>query len=194
VKIDFFESEYRWELERRNQLNDSVNIPFAVVVALGSALGFFLQDLKLTDSTGLSIIILVLVIVSTVALSFTIWNLVWSYHSEEYNLIDDSSGWLAHRAQIIAFYATNALPVGRTIEDELNEDLIDAYAESARINRTINNEKSKDLYVAKSWLAISLALVAVTTLAFSYRAYLADEKIHKVEVVKHNGKEDEHAK
>jgi hypothetical protein len=99
----FYGDEYRWELDRRDQLNASVNIPVSIIAVLFGALAVFFQDLK-SNSGYISIEILfyVSLAVSTWFVWMALHYLIKSFHSPIYHMINDSNTYRVWDKQVRA--------------------------------------------------------------------------------------------
>ncbi len=66
MDFDFIKDQYLFELERKNQLRISLNLPTGVLIVLGGLLGFFVKEFPYDFSTPTTFIFLLFLGIATI--------------------------------------------------------------------------------------------------------------------------------
>ena len=88
MDFDFIKDQYLFELERKNQLRTSLNLPTGVLIVLGSLLGFFTKEFPYNLSTVITIIFFFFFATSTILFLIAVYHLIRSFYGRTYAFIE----------------------------------------------------------------------------------------------------------
>ena len=182
-KFDFYREEYRYELQRREELQSGINIPLSIVTVLFAALSFFLKSLSTVASlTLVDDLFLILLAFFAVALVGSASYIIRSYvaKKDDSELIADLSVWQRQEIQIYKVFGTDSEGAETFFENEL----IVRYAEASRVNRKTNIERAQNLSKGKRLIALSTVLFAVCALFYVPETMGVQQPAQRVEVTR----------
>lgn len=149
---------YARELQRREELNGSIERPMAIITALVGVLYFCLHDLssQLTLLTGLQIVV---GLGAGGLLVAAVVEIVRSNYDHTYGLAPTPKALEDYRLSLTDYHATHCeLPADR-IEQKVIEHVYSAYAKAGHQNAVINDQRSAHLHRAKKRIIYALPVI-----------------------------------
>lgn len=178
--FEFYQKLYWYDIDAREHLNNRLQIPLGIVVALAGLLGFLLQNYEhktLNWTTGSFIGFLA---IASVGLVITTTLLVLSGYRHAYNFIPEASVLESHRISLENYYT--AYPgLGISAADAFNDYLLKHYVDYSSTNTGINDKRSRRLHQTNTAI-IGTAVVLVAAFLVFYFGRL--DKNHEDKTVK----------
>lgn len=161
----FYERLYWHDIDARECLNNRVQIPLAVIVALASLLGFMLQGYEHKIFTTATSIFVVLIAAASISLGAATALVIISTYRREYSFLPPARDVETHRAALENYHSTYP-SVGGTANDAFAGYLQERYIEYSTKNTNINDERSLRLHQS-----ITAIIVAATCLFFGFLVF-----------------------
>lgn len=167
MNTEFLAEQYRFEVERRHQLAESLSTPIGILTGLASVLGVMATNHPWSPGT-LTIIFAGLVLLSITALLLTVFFLARSFWGQWYMLLPKAGILKAYNDQLQEYAkqvsADSTGPSGLTFQPDMvfEEYLRAKLAEAADFNAERNDFRAGLLHKANGFL---LAMLAFTLLA-----------------------------
>ena len=158
----FYKSIYDRELNRRKDLDSAINLPLTILSILVAANSFIIKEKDLTDNLCQQRIVNILVIFIFIGLAITVFYLTRSYN----NLFKGFAYRNLGLTTEIRKYETVDLPnYNNQVEEKdklIFENIIINKLTNIVDNHIVFNDKrSRDLYIAKTFLIISMVITAL---------------------------------
>ena len=162
---EFYKEHYFNELKRRDDFGSRITLPLGVLSILVGGFVAAFREVKRPE-TPLDIAIIVLLAVAALLAGLVVVNLWRSYHDNAYWVIATPAEISRYRHGLEDYYsALEAASETNTMQLALAEVLeyIDSeYAKHADHNSRVNERRSHFLHVANKFLAVTLAVAAIT--------------------------------
>jgi hypothetical protein len=162
---EFYKEHYFNELRRREELAGRITLPFGVLsILIGGFVAAF-REVKKPDST-IEYVIAILLVGASLLAGLVIINLWRSYHNNTYWVIETPAQILRYKEDLASYYEEIGAEKGgdpnkKALWEVLN--YIDGeYAKHADYNSRINDRRSFFLLQANTYLAITIAVAALT--------------------------------
>lgn len=201
MDFDFIKDQYLFELERKNQLRTSLNLPTGVLIVLGSLLGFFAKEFPYDLSTVITIIFFCLLGTSTILFLITVYHLIRSFYGRTYAFIE-TPGELKIYYDELLHHHRNLSDYYRSLEEyygveprerdypkpevlakqDFQEFLSQKYISATNENTWNNDSKSERLHSANLFLIFTLCSALVCSVPFLYADLNKPEKIHRIRI------------
>ena len=178
--FEFYQKLYWHDIEAREHLNNRLQIPLGIIVALAGLLGFLLQNYEhktLDWTTGSFIGFLA---TASVGLVIATTLLVLSGYRHEYSFVPEASVMELHRISLENYYATYP-NLGLSAADAFNDYLLKHYIDYSSTNTRINDKRSERLHQTNTAI-IGTAVVLVAAFLLFYFGRL--DKNHEDKTVK----------
>lgn len=151
---------YARELERREELNGSIERPMAIITALGGLLYFCLHDLP--SQLSLLTVLAILVGVSAgVLLIAAVVEIVKSNYDHTYGFAPTPNALEDYRRSLTQYHLEYCELPPDKIEQRVLEYVYAAYAEAGHQNAGINDQRSAHLHRAKKRIIYALPVILV---------------------------------
>ncbi|MBX7045713.1 MAG: hypothetical protein K1X86_07725 [Ignavibacteria bacterium] len=176
-RFDFYKGLYETENNRRTELNDSLNIPLAIIVIVGTVVYTFLSNFKFTEFNFNTWIFIISCSLSTFALIISI-----IYFSNVFGMsyrTDYKYRYLAYTDELEGNYRELDALYKDSIEhliDVANDNnrtnehfenfLIDNYVICCGANTRINDRKSSYLNLGKEYLVLAIVFLVFAFFTF----------------------------
>ncbi|MGB5988962.1 MAG: hypothetical protein WBG43_04420 [Marinifilaceae bacterium] len=175
-RLEFYKSLYERENLRRDVLTNSVSIPIGIVSGVVAALVYLTTNYKYIENKLCSCIFFILVIICVIFVLISIFYIARSLN----NLVKGHSyRELALPSEMENYYhglkACNLDDKDKT-DEEFSEYLTNEFTTYADHNIKINDSRSLDLYNAKSFLFISVIVIAFASIPYVYGIYKGPKK------------------
>lgn len=151
---------YARELQRREELNSSIERPMAIITALVGIMYYCMHDLpgQLTTLTAMQII------VGTAAaflLAIAIIEIVWSNYDHTYGFIPTPASLEDYRRKLTEYHTHDRKLSAEKIEQKVLEYIYTTYAEAGHQNANINDQRSAHLHRAKKSIIFALPVICL---------------------------------
>lgn len=201
MNFDFIKDQYLFELERKNQLRTSLNLPTGVLIVLGGLLGFFAKEFPYNLSTVITIIFFFFLAASTVLFLIAVYHLIRSFYGRTYAFIETPGELktyydelLQHHRNLSDYYKSleeyygveprekNYPEPEELAEQDFQEFLSQKYISATNENTWNNDSKSERLHSANLFLIFTLCSTLVCSVPFLYADLNKPEKIHQIQI------------
>ena len=201
MDFDFIKDQYLLEIERKNQLRTSLNLPTGVLIVLGGLLGFFAKDFPYNLSTGTTIIFFFLLATSTILFLIAVYHLIRSFYGRTYAFIE-TPGELKTYYDKLLHHHRNLSDYYKSLEEyygveprekdypkpevlakqDFQEFLSQKYILATNENTWNNDSKSARLHSANLFLIFTLCSTLACSVPFLYADLNKPEKIHRIRI------------
>lgn len=164
-RFEYYQQLYWHEIEAREHLNSRLQVPLAIIVALGGVLGFMLQNYEhksLTWTTGSFIFF---VLGASVALIVATTLFIRSGYRHAYLFLPTAQVIEAHRANLETYYTTYPDP-NLSPADAFDEYVLKHYIDYSTVNSTINDTRSSKLHQTNTAIICTATLLIAAFLVF----------------------------
>jgi hypothetical protein len=155
---DFAEREYRYQLQRRHDLLNSVSLPVAVLTALGSLLVVVATGFSYRGRVTIPFVCALAIAAILFALSVT--SLLRAYLGATHRFIPELGSIASFKDDLETFYVGLGYPPEHAMPD-FGEQLTQWYVTATDYNRAINNRVSAHLMRAAQGITGVLIALAV---------------------------------
>lgn len=182
--MDFYQfnkEHYFFEVNRRHQLTSALAIPIGVLTFLGGVLLVLAKDLE-SPFSMLATIQFILIVVSAILMSVTIYFLIRSYFNYSYGYIATPKELKEHFEALVIYYS-NIGESKQSAEKELEEYINSEYAAHTHRNTQNNDTKSSYLHKANGFLIASLVFIILAGLPYVAKSIMNGTEPQKIEIV-----------
>lgn len=166
-RLEYYRHLYEHEIDSRGHLDDRLQVPLAIIVALGGVLGFMLQNYEhktLTWTTGSFIFLSIAASVSLIAATMLF---VRSGYRNEYNFLPTAKVVEDHRVALEAYYTAYPDP-NLTAAEAFKNYLIEKYIDYATDNTIVNDARSNKLHQTNTAIICTGTLLVAAFLVFYF--------------------------
>ena len=201
MDFDFIKDQYLFELERKNQLRISLNLPTGVLIVLGGLLGFFVKEFPYDFSTPTTFIFLLFLGIATIFFLKAVYHLIRSFYGRTYVFIETPGELkiyydklLQHHRNLSDYYKSleeyygvepreSDYPKPEVLaKQDFQEFLSQKYISATNENTWNNDSKSERLHSANLFLIFTLCSTLVCSVPFLYADLNKPEKIHRIRI------------
>ncbi|GAB2533718.1 hypothetical protein [Rufibacter soli] len=184
---DFFKDLYDKEFTRKENIENSVNIPITITTAVAILIFFLLSEYEYKDENiYLNVLFYLPVIIASVLTLIGLYYLIKAYVSinhDPYRAIPYANQLDNYRISLNNYYTTNLQTLSHTTAEALFLNyLTDLYIQQTSSNTRINDTKLKELNITKLLLSISLSLLVFGFFPFFYNYFTKPDKTHFIEI------------
>jgi len=169
---DFFKENYFFEIDRKNQLARVLNIPFGLLVILGSSLLFIVKNISIPfiwfEVSP--------IIIGSIVMLFTIYFLIKSYYNYTYGFVASSEKLKNYYSELVKFNPKNA-------DNDFLEFVTSEYSKYADINALNNDKKSSYLHKANGSLIVLLVFVIFSWLPYTWKVINKAPSIQNINII-----------
>lgn len=169
---DFFKENYFFEIDRKNQLARVLNIPFGLLVILGSSLLYIVKNTSIPFYWFEALPI----ILGFIIMIFVIYFLIKSYYNYTYGFVASSEELKKYYTDLCAYNQKEADKI-------FLEFVTSEYSKYADINASNNDKKSSYLHKANGALIILLIFVILAWLPYVWKDMHKAKIIQNVKIV-----------
>lgn len=190
--FDFIKEKYYYELDRKDKINDSLNITISILIIIFGVQIYMIQSIIFNNLFNQNIFIILMEII------FALLFIILSYHSfyssyyvikcihkYEYKYLQDLKIYNNYDIQnkiSCLIFDINDL---KNTDEQLNDKIKNHIIEIDELNTNNNEIKSDYRYKSNKYLAVSLILTFVISIPYFIIFYSTKEdNINKTEIVK----------
>jgi hypothetical protein len=162
--FDFLKDRYDFELQRKEQLNVSLNLPVGILGGLGSLLALMARSFTYQDRV-LTWIFVALVVAGIATFCGCLVQLARMYHRQKYMYLPLLGEFEKSRDDFLEFskvMAGGEAEVLEAFESNLRRRIIEA----ADRNTANHDDRSSLMYWARVWLFVTLCLTALAGIPY----------------------------
>lgn len=182
---DFYKEHYLLEVNRRQELTNSIALPVGVLSVLVSAILMLAKEIDY-PLDKIEYFQLVMILISLFFCGLSLFFLIRSYFGYKYEYIATPKEIKKYFDDLIAHYIGIGLsPVDarKQAEDETLEQIDSQYAERTHKNTVNNDTKSYYLHKANNALIYSIISTIITGLPYVTNSIISPSETYKVELV-----------
>ena len=177
---------YLFELQRKNDLTNSLAIPIGIVSIIAGALFYIISQISYPFSS-IEMLEVILFVISTFLLSTSIYLLIKSYFNYAYGYIPTAQQIEQWRSQLVRYYEDQNTDDAETHADkDVTVFLTSKFAEHAHHNTLNNDSKSTYLHNANLFIISSIIVMFFTGGIFIIHSFSTPETTYKVLLVEPN--------
>ncbi len=186
--LELYKDWYYKELERKDSIDNALNIPFGLVSALLAVCFYLLTNYDYSLQGIFRAAFILLVSGSIITIGIAIYFLLQSYHDFHkgypYKFLPHATVIDKYYNDLIQYCKDNGKPLQEADVDFENY-LTDIFREAVANDSFQNHRKTASLHWGKRFLFYSVVGLVLTSFFFGYNYYKKDknEVIHKVEIV-----------
>lgn len=168
-RFEYYKNLYNLEEEKRIKLNDSLNMPFAIITIIGAIIYTFLTNFKFAECNLNTISFIVIIILSIIALIISIYYMILSYEvftRFQYEYLPYPDSLEEYYSHLEEMYSGASREQEGLHEHLFETELIERYVRSCSVNSSLNDRKSGFLHRGKRFLIISLILILIAFIPF----------------------------
>jgi hypothetical protein len=172
-KFEFYKDFYFKELDKRNEINNSLSLPIGIITTLIAGVFYlstnFNYDCQSLGHIIVAFIFVILVVTGIVFLIVAVYDLVKSYtdfpKGYEYFLLPDTNEIDDYEKKLQEYYSKNP-EMPNTANEEVKEYILSEMIKNTGQNQVNNKRKSKFRYLCEKNLIISLMIITASFLLF----------------------------
>jgi hypothetical protein len=167
---EFYQRLYWHDIEAREHLNNRLQTPLAIIVALAGLLGFMLQNYEHKNFNWTTSSFVALAVLASSALVVATTLFVLSGYRHAYNFLPRADTIEAHRLALDSHYsAYPSVPTAASDAfDAFDDYLRDRYIEYSSINTSLNDERSTKLHQTNTAIICTATFLAGAFLVFYF--------------------------
>jgi hypothetical protein len=192
-RFDFYTESYYKELEKKDSLEDALNMPLSIASATLAVLFYFSTsyDYALDGWCGcicrITFLLLILVAFTSITIAghflTMFYNKGFKFRGYPYNYLRSLSEIDTFYKSLIKYHEERKESV-ELAKEELEQDLMEQLHTGATANAKLNDTRTEYLHKAKMWLMRSLIPLVISAGLFGYNFYMKDKKepVHQIEI------------
>ena len=184
--FELYKELYHKENDRRNEVQDALNIPIAIVSALITAIYFLLTNFDYEVSVIVNYIFYLFSIVTVGCILSSIFYLVKAFSNltkgYEYSGLSYPKELYNWNIELENYYKTYFDNVSLA-EQEFKKHIIEKLVTHTDHNMYVNDEKYGYIYNSKKYLIFCLISILTTLFPFGYNYVLKKDNIQKVQII-----------
>ncbi len=193
-RFDFYKEFYFKELDKRNEINNSLSLPIGLISALVASNFYLITNFDFKYQAWLSISFSTLLVIGLLLLIFSIFHLIKAYNDfpkgYEYILIPDTTEIDKYYNELKEYYKNNSSLLD-TSDIEVEDYLLNEMIKNTGENQKNNKRKYKFRYNCEYYLIACFITLCLSATLFSINYAKKPEKndITKVKLIDVNPNE-----
>jgi hypothetical protein len=199
TRFDFYTESYYKELEKKDALEDALNMPLSIASATLAVLFFFSTsyDYALDGWCGCTCRTVFLILILLAFASIIIaGHFLTMFYNKGFKFRGYPYNYLRSLSEIDTFYRNlvqyhlDQNESADLAKEELEQDLMEQLHTGATANAKLNDTRTEYLHKAKMWLMRSLIPLVISAGFFGYNFYMKDKKepVHQIEITNNSKK------
>lgn len=184
--FEFYKDLYHRENDRRITVENTLNIPIAIISAIGTVIYFVITSFDYSIEPFLSYIFILLCSISTICLIFSIYYLIRAFCNfpkrYEYSGIPYPNELLLWHESLEKYYGENDLEIDENSKKHFQDFLIQNFVKHTSHNMFVNDQKYRYIYNSKMSIITGLVILMITMIPFGYNYFKKKDTIHKIEL------------
>lgn len=184
-RYEFFKELYFKELDKRNEINNSLSLPIGLITAVVAGIFYLLTNFDYRYYFIITILFSVAVIAAISFLVASIYHLIKAYtdfpKGYEYSLIADANDIEDYYKQLKEFYSVNPSSIN-TADHELESYVLTEIIKNTDDNQKNNKRKNKFRYNCEKYLIAAFILLCLSLPFFGINYALKTDKKEPIEV------------
>jgi hypothetical protein len=184
--FELYKELYHKENDRRNEVQNALNIPIAIISALSTGIYFFVTTFDYKVSLILNYIFCVLCIITTLTLIMSIFYLVRAFSNftkgYEYTGLAYPQELYNWNLELESYYHKYGVDIIEA-EKQFKKHIIEKLVKHTDHNMYVNDKKYGYIYNSKKYLILGLTTLLLTTIPFGYNYFHKKESVQQIKVV-----------
>ena len=183
-EFNFYRDNYLLEFEVKERLEKSASNSITILVILGSIVSLFVNEIKNTDYSFLSIIFISLLSISATSFLASLYFIIKALYNYVYMYAPTSSELKKYHSELLTYHSneTNASVLAK---NDLEAYIIGEYAANAHTNFQRNGQKSAFIHLTNTYIIVTIILLLLTAVPYFVKTFKNDNH-QKVEIINHN--------
>ena len=183
---DFFQRQYDFEIDQKNNLASSMNTPFVALTVVGGGLSTLTTSFAYSSDRP-TYCFVVFVGLGAIALLVSLYFVLRAFLGYKYQKIASARDLVAYLRDLEAWYLKNgeAVNIAKSKAQMDYQDFIEeCMADATEHNSQINIRRGEFLHLGTTGIAISFVLLFCSMPSFLYQKVYKLEGVQKIEIVK----------
>ncbi len=176
-----FQEQYDFELNQRNHLASSVNVPIMAATIVGGAISSMLLAFPYKIDS-ISIIFTLTSMLSIAFLVVSIYLIFRSFIGYEYKKLPPPSGLNEHYNELVLWHKEND-NTSENAKVDFDDYLYERMGQAVEVNSDNNIARGNYLHMATISIAVATIFVALSSGLYVYGKLNGDTTPHKIEVI-----------
>ena len=183
--LEFYKEQYYKEIERKNDISNSLATPIGIISALVAGLFYSLTSFNFTLNAIL-VVVFILTLIVILFLSISIFHLIKAFSDIQngfnYAYLIDTDDLDKYHKELKEYYKqTNTTDIS---DEEFKDYVLSELIKSTGINQKNNKSKIKHRYLCHKYMIRAFLTMCILTISFGINFGLQNtkQKIQKVEI------------
>lgn len=163
-KFEFYKENYFKELDKRNEINNSLSLPIGLITAIVAGIFYLLTNFDYKYSLFLALIFSATILISLCFLIISVYHLIKAYSdfpkAYYYAILPDTNEIENYYQELKKFYSSNT-SVTDTSEQEVENHILTEMIKNTGENQKNNKRKSKFRYDCEYYLIATLISICL---------------------------------
>jgi ribosomal protein L12E/L44/L45/RPP1/RPP2 len=184
--FEFYKDQYHKEIDRKNEISNSLSTPIGIISTLVAGLFYILTTFDFSLNPILTAVFVILVIVSLIFLGISIYHLIKAFsdfhNGFKYAYLNNSDVLDNYHKALKSYYKQTKTT--DTSDAEFNEYLLTELIKTTSINQKNNDSKIYHRFVCNKYMINTFLTICLLLIAFGidYGLQNTKQKIQKVEI------------
>lgn len=183
---DFFQRQYDFEIDQKNNFASSMNMPFVALTVVGGGLSTLTTGFAYS-SDRLTFCFVVFIGLGAIALLVSLYFVLRTFLGYKYQKIPSARDLFSHLRNLEEWYLKNGEEenIAKSKAQNDYQDFIEErLADATEHNSQINIRRGEFLHLGTTGIAISFVLLFFSTPFFLYQKVNKSNGVQKIEIVK----------
>lgn len=163
-KFEFYKENYFKELDKRNEINNSLSLPIGLITAIVAGIFYLLTNFDYKYSLSLTLIFSSTILISLCFLTISVYHLIKAYSdfpkAYYYSILPDTNEIDNYYQELKKFYSSNT-GVTDISEQEVENYILNEMIKNTGKNQKNNKRKSKFRYDCEYYLIATLISICL---------------------------------
>jgi len=174
-RYDFYKEQYYFELNRKNDLTNSLAIPVGFLTALLTGYAYFLLNLQFLDKWYFITTFVVLIIVSIYYGGKAVFHLFHAFRGLDYGYVPEPKKIYLYEQDYSNYVITHGLSYDK-IDESFFNNLKKSLVVTTNKNRENNNFRSKRILKANIYSIYAILFLFLSTIPFIINKNIHDNR------------------
>ncbi|MFT7283317.1 hypothetical protein [Nonlabens sp.] len=163
-RLSFYKSFYETELKKKDDLDKSINNPILIITIIFGVLSYISKKINFDYLKTIDFALIILILIIALLLIKSIYHIIISYNNGikgyEYKILGSNYDFESYRKDLIKHYDEGRIK--SDVNEEFKESIILELIKCSDDNTDLNIKRSKQIYLTKKYLIITLIIVFIT--------------------------------
>ena len=164
-RLNFYKDFYESEMQKKNELDRSTNIPILAITLLFGLISFLIKAIDFNKIELLDYLILFTSTVIFILMSIAIFRIIISYNNGlkgyEYEVLGSNTDYEKYRKELFEYFEK-----ADDAEKDFKEAIINKLIKSSDNNTKLNIFRTYQLFLAKKFVIISILIYSINFILY----------------------------